>query len=406
MARNEKRLSALAVSRATEPGMYPDGLGLYLRVGPSGSKSWVFRYRVGNSRRDMGLGPVHAISLADARAKAAECRKLRVDGADPLQVRENVRMAAKLEEAKALSFKECAEKYIAAHAPGWRNAKHGDQWRSTLATYAYPVFGELPVQSVDIGLVMKVLEPIWATKTETASRVRGRIEVILDWATVRELRRGDNPARWKGHLENLLPKRSKVQKVEHHPALPYVEIGAFMKLLRAEDGVAAKALDFLILTATRTSETIGATWDEIDLDAKVWIIPADRIKAGKEHRIPLSVAAFAVLEDMKRTRLGKHVFPGGKADSGLSNMALLKLLGRMKRDDLTAHGFRSTFRDWAAECTNYPREVAEMALAHTIGDKVEAAYRRGDLFEKRIKMMDDWAEYCACPLQSSGMADG
>ena len=327
--------------------MYPDGLGLYLRVGPSGSKSWVFRYRVGNSRRDMGLGPVHTISLADARIKAAECRKLRVDGADPLQVRQDALLVAKLEEAKAMSFKECAEKYIAAHAPGWRNAKHGDQWRSTLATYAYPVFGDLPVQSVDLGLVIKVLEPIWATKTETASRVRGRIEVILDWATVRELRQGDNPARWKGHLENLLPKRSKVQKVEHHPALPYAEIGEFMKLLRAEEGVAAKALDFLVLTATRTSETIGATWDEIDLVGKVWTIPADRIKAGKEHRVPLSSAALAVLEELKKVRVGKHVFPGGKADSGLSNMALLKLLGRMKRDDLTAHGFRSTFRDWS-----------------------------------------------------------
>ena len=394
MARNEKRLSALAVTRATKPGMYPDGLGLYLRVGPSGAKSWVFRFRVDGQRRDMGLGPLHTVTLADARVKATECRKLRLDGSDPLHARQTARLTAKLEEAKAMSFQDCADAYIAAHAPGWRNAKHGDQWRNTLATYAYPVFGELPVQSVDVAMVMKVLEPIWATKTETASRVRGRIESVLDWATVREFRRGDNPARWRGHLENLLPKRAKVQKVEHHSALPYGEMGAFMASLRGQEGVAARALEFLILTATRTSETIGATWADINIDGMIWTIPADRIKAGKEHRVPLSPAALAVLDAMAKIRHGEHVFPGGRVGKGLSNMALLKLLERMKRGDLTAHGFRSTFRDWAAERTNFSRDVAEMALAHTIGDKVEAAYRRGDLFEKRGKLMEAWAVYC------------
>ncbi|WP_298281950.1 phage integrase central domain-containing protein [Acidocella sp.] len=394
MARQEKRLSALAVTKAAKPGMYADGLGLYLRIGPSGAKSWVFRYRVGNGRRDMGLGPLHIVSLADARAKAAECRKQRLDRADPLQVREAAILAAKLEEAKAKTFQDCADAYITAHAPGWRNAKHADQWRNTLLSYAYPVFGAFPIQTVDTALVMKVLEPIWATKTETASRLRGRIECILDWATVREYRRGENPARWRGHLENLLPKRQKVQKVEHHTALPYAEMSSFMTLLRAQEGIAARAFEFLILTATRTSETIGATWDEIDLDAKIWTIPASRIKAGREHRVPLSPAAILVLEGMKFEGSDHHVFPGGRPGACLSNMAMLKLLERMGKSHLTVHGFRSTFRDWVSERTNFPREVAEMALAHAISDKVEAAYRRGDLFEKRQKLMETWAAYC------------
>ncbi len=397
MARAEKRLSALAVARATKPGLYPDGLGLYLRVGPNGAKSWVFRYRVGDSRRDMGLGPLHTVSLADARAKALECRKARLDGGDPLQAREAERLARKLEAARGMTFTECAAAYIEAHRAGWRNAKHGAQWTATLETYAYPVFGELPVQAVDTALVMKALEPIWATKTETASRLRGRIESVLDWATVREFRRGDNPARWRGHLENLLPARTKVQKVEHHPALPYGQVGAFMAAVRGQDGVAARALEFLILTATRTSETIGATWDEIELSEGVWTIPAGRIKAGKEHRVPLSPAAVTILEAMQTVRHGDYVFPGGTPGKPLSNMAMLKLLERMGRGDLTAHGFRSSFRDWAAERTNFPRDVAEMALAHTIGDKVEAAYRRGDLVEKRRQLMQAWASYCAKP---------
>ena len=382
MARAEKRLSALEVTRATKPGLYPDGLGLYLRVGPNGAKSW--------KHADWRM-------LADARAKATECRKMRLDGADPLQARQAVRLAEKLEAARGMTFTECAAAYIEAHRAGWRNVKHGAQWTATLATYAYPVFGDLPVAAVDTALVMKALEPIWATKTETASRLRGRVESVLGWATVREFRSGDNPARWRGHLENLLPARGKVQKVEHHPALPYGEIGAFMATVRGQDGVAARALEFLILTATRTSETIGATWDEIDLSEGIWTIPADRIKAGKEHRVPLSPAAVTILEAMHKVRHGDYVFPGGKAGNPLSNMAMLKLLERMGRGDLTAHGFRSSFRDWAAERTNFPRDVAEMALAHTIGDKVEGAYRRGDLFDKRRQLMQAWARCCAKP---------
>lgn len=396
MAREIGKLSALAVSRAKEPGMYCDGGGLFLRVGPTGARSWVFRYMLARKRRDMGLGPLHAFSLAEARVRAQECRKLLADGIDPLAAREAARDAARLEAARAISFRQCAEAYIEAHAPGWKNAKHGDQWRNTLAAYAYPVIGELPVNTVDTGLVMKVLEPVWSTKTETASRVRGRMEAVLDWATVRGHRQGDNPARWRGHLDHLLPARSKVQRVEHHAALPYEEIGDFMAELRGQGGTSAKALELLILTATRTSETIGATWAEIDLAAKAWTIPAARMKAGREHRVPLSPRAVDLLTEMKKAGQGDaYVFPGPKPKSSLSNMALLALLKRMGRTDLTAHGFRSTFRDWCAERTSFPRDVAEMALAHAIGDKVEAAYRRGDLYEKRTRLMEAWATYCA-----------
>jgi integrase len=266
-----------------------------------------------------------------------------------------------------------------------------------LATYAFPIFGDLPVQAIDLGFVMKVIEPIWATKTETASRLRGRVESILDWAATRGYRKGDNPARWRGHLENLLPKRTKVRRVEHHAALPYAQVGTFIQALREQQGVAALALEFCILTATRTSETIGARWEEIDLDGAVWTVPAGRIKAGKEHKVPLSTPAAAILYKLAAAPAADFVFPGGKAGRPLSNMALLALLRRMGRPDLTVHGFRSAFRDWAAELTNFPREVCEMALAHAIGDKVEAAYRRGDLFAKRRQLMEGWARYCLTP---------
>jgi integrase len=293
-----------------------------------------------------------------------------------------------------MTFDACAAAYIDAHKSSWRNAKHRDQWPNTLNTYASPVFGSLPVQAVDVGLVMKALEPIWKIKSETASRLRGRIEAVLDWATVRGYRKGDNPARWRGHLDKLLPARSKVQKVEHHSALPYGGLADFVAVLRGQDGIAARALEFLILTATRTGEVIGARWDEVDLGEKIWVVPAARMKAGREHRVPLSAVAAAILEEMKKIREGEFVFPGGKKGRPLSNMAMLAVLKRIGRSDLTAHGFRSSFRDWAAERTNFPREVAEMALAHTVGDKVEAAYRRGDLFQKRRQMMDGWARFC------------
>lgn len=400
MARTIGKLTALAVPREKRPGYHGDGGGLYLQVSPGGAKSWVFRFKVEGRTREMGLGPVHAISLAEAREAATECRRLRVQGIDPIEARKAKRQQARLEAAKGMTFRTCAERYIGAHKAGWRNPKHPLQWASTLTTYAYPVFGDLPVKAIDVGLVMKAVEPIWATKTETASRLRGRIESVLDWAAARGYRQGDNPARWRGHLDKLLPRRSKVQRVQHHPALAYDEVGAFMEALRSQGGMAAKALELCILTAARTSETINARWDEIDLAAKLWTIPASRIKAGKEHRVPLSAPALALLAQLAEARSGEFVFPGGKAGKPLSNMALLALLKRMGRGELTVHGFRSAFRDWAAERTHFPREVAEMALAHAIGDKVEAAYRRGDLFEKRRRLMDEWARFCALPRHS------
>jgi integrase len=392
MARPAERLSARTVQTVKDRGLYADGKGLYLRIGPSGAKSWIYRYRADGRRHDLGLGPYPDISLADARERATEQRKLRLNGHDPLLTRRAGRDAARLAAAKAMTFKACAEAYIAAHAAGWRNPKHRWQWGASLASYVYPSFGDLPVQAVDVGLVMKAVEPLWNTKSETASRVRGRIESVLDWATARGYRSGDNPARWRGHLENLLPKRSAVRRVEHHAALPYPEIAAFMAQLRRQEGITARALEFLILTAGRTSEVIGAKWGEFDLAERLWTVPGERMKSGREHRVPLSDAALAIFGAPGDP--DQFVFPGGKG-GGLSNMALLMTLRRMGHADLTAHGFRSTFRDWAAERTSFATEVAEMALAHVVGSKVEAAYRRGDLFQKRRQIMQAWARFCA-----------
>jgi integrase len=392
------RLNPLAVSRAKRPGLHPDGGGLYLQITRAGVKSWLFRFMLNKKARAMGLGALVAVSLADARGQATACRRQLQEGIDPIEARKTRKAAAQLEAAKALTFRQCAEAYISSHKAGWRNAKHRAQWPSTLESYAYPEFRSLPVQQVDTALVLKVLEPIWTTKPETASRVRGRIESILDWATARGHRRGENPARWRGHLENLLPKRAKIRRVRHHPALPYAEIPAFMADLRAREGVAAKALEFTILTAARTSEIVGARPGELDRDVTAWTVPEGRIKGGKEHRVPLSVPAAAIASEMLQLG-GEFIFPGGKARKPLSNNAMLALLERMGRDDITVHGFRSTFRDWAAEMTNYPREVAEMALAHVVEDKVEGAYRRGDLFEKRRRLMEEWARYCATPAK-------
>ena len=329
---------------------------------------------------------------------ASEARKLKAQGKDPIAAREAVRAQERVEAARAVTFRYCASAYIAARKDGWKNAKHAAQWGATLETYAMPVIGELPVQSVDVGMVHRVLEPIWSSKTETASRVRGRVEAILDWATVREFRKGDNPARWRGHLENLFPARSKVQKVEHHPALPYAEMGAFMAALKAQEGIGALAMQFTILTGARTGEVVSAKWSEIDFEAGVWTVPANRMKGGREHRVPLSKPALAILRKRHELR-GKEafVFSGARRGKAISNMAMLQTLRRMERADLTVHGFRSTFRDWAAEQTTFPREVAEAALAHVVGDKVEAAYRRGDLFEKRRKLMTAWATFCCTP---------
>ena len=390
------RLTALAVSKAKTKGLHADGNGLYLQVSAAGTKSWIFRFKMGGRKtaRDMGLGSLADVSLAEAREKAQDARKLTRAGIDPIEAKRESRASVALERASALTFEDAAKAYIEAHSQGWRNPKHREQWPNTLEAYAYPAIGKLSVAAVNVGHVVKILEPIWTKKPETASRVRGRIEAVLDWAKARGYRAGENPARWRGHLENLLPKRSRVQRIEHHPALAYADVGAFMADLAKQNGVAPLALQFLILTAARTSEIIGARWDEIDQGKGLWTIPAERIKTAKEHRVPLSAPALAILKRMAETREGEFVFPGGRRKMPLSNNALLALLKRMERVDLTAHGFRSTFRDWAAEQTNYPREVAEAALAHAIGDKVEAAYRRGDLFEKRGKLMDAWASYC------------
>jgi integrase len=333
MPRQIGRMSALAVGRASKKGMYHDGGGLYLQVAVSGAKSWIYRYMLDGRAREMGLGPLHVISLSEARARAAECRRLRLDGIDPIRARKDNRDEVKLEAAQAISFDACTEAYLEAHEAEWRNAKHRQQWRNTLKTYASPVIGNLPVQSVDLELIMKVLEPIWQAKPETASRLRGRIEVILDWATVRGFRKGENPARWRGHLDKLLPARGKVRKVKHHAALPYPAMPTFMAELRQEDGIGARALEFLILTAARTGEVIGARWEEFDLDEGIWIVPPERMKAGKEHRVPLSDRAVEIIQQVKKTAVSDFVFHGRKPSKPLSNMAMLKLLDRMDRVD-------------------------------------------------------------------------
>jgi integrase len=396
MVRRTHRLSARSVATKKQRGLYADGGGLYLQISKfndpkyNNSKSWVFRYTIDGRARTMGLGPVNTVSLEKARAKALDARNLILDGLDPLAVRKEKRLADRLAEAKILTFAECAEKYIEAQRASWKNEKHISQWQNTLETYAYPFIGDLPVQAIDTDLVERVLKPIWKTIPETARRLRGRIERVLDWAEVRKLRTGDNPARWKGHLKVLLPDLSK--SVRHQPDLPVVELPAFMADLRKQEGIAAHALEFLILTAARTGEVIGARRGEFNMSAKVWTIPAERMKGRKEHRVPLSPPALEVIDGMNNR--GDFVFPGARAGQPLSDMALLAVLKRMGRGDITVHGFRTTFRNWAGERTNYAREVAEAALAHALRDKVEAAYFRSDLFEKRRRLMAEWAKYC------------
>lgn len=396
------KLTALKVTRLNAPGMYADGAGLYLQVTGNGhdrvNKSWIYRYGFNGRAHDMGLGSATVIGLATAREKAAECRRLRDAGKDPIEARKADRAAAALAAAAAMTFKEVREKFIAAKRADWRNSKHAAQWEMTLEHYAERIIGSISIQAIDTGLVLKVLEPIWRKKPETASRLRGRIEAIIDFATVRDWRKGDNPARWRGHLDKILPARAKVRTVKHHAALPYDELPAFLVDLRNQPGTAARALEFTILTVARTGETIGAPPSEINGTTKAWTVPAERMKAAKEHRVPLTPRARELAGDTE----GKFLFPGPSADRPLSNMAMAMVLRRMGRSDITVHGFRSTFRDWAAERTNFPREVVEMALAHAIDSKVEAAYRRGDLFEKRRRLMEAWANFCTTAPASKG----
>jgi integrase len=421
------KLKALNVARAKKPGMYGDGGGLWLQVSPTGTKSWVFRYwvserdpvtgefvrdpatkKVCGTSREMGLGSFTVVTLEEAREAATEVRRLRHQGIDPIEARREAKQAKAKEEviaeAKKRTFKQCATDYIAAQRAGWRNAKHTEQWTKTLETYVYPIIGDIPVQEIDTDLVLSVLRPIWPTKTETASRLRGRIERILDAAKVR-LSTGENPAQWQRHLTNMLSKPSamrKTRKVKHHAALPYTELPAFLIELRKRRGVAARMLEFTILTAVRTGASIGARWNEIDLQEKVWTVPAERLKkSSKELRVPLTQRALAILEEMMLVRdSGDLVFAGDNPGKPLSDNGMLVLLERMGKwrdkhgDEITVHGFRSTFRDWAGDKTHYPRDLLEFALGHIVGDEAENAYRREDGLEKRWLLMKDWEKYC------------
>lgn len=365
-----------------------------MQVQPSGARSWSLRISVAGKRREMGLGGFPDVTLADARRRARDEREKADKGIDPITERKAAASALRAQLAKALTFKAAALAYIETHEPSWRNAKHAEQWRNTLAS-TYPTIGVMQVRDVALPHVLAVLQPIWKTKTETASRLRGRIESVLDWATARGYREGLNPARWKGHLDQLLPAPGKITKAGHHAAVPVGAIGTFMRTLRGQEGVGAKALEFVILTAARSGEARGATWAEIDLDGATWTVPGDRMKMRKEHKVPLSNPALALLQGLPRVAGTDLAFPAPRGGV-LSDMTLVAVMRRMGVAAVP-HGFRSTFRDWCSERTNYPREVAEMALAHAIGDKVEAAYRRGDLFEKRRSMMADWAKFLAVP---------
>ena len=405
------KLTALAVTRAKERGTYGDGGGLYLQIARGGTKSWILRYKRDGKTRHLGLGPLTVVSLREARQRAVDARRLLLDGHDPIERKSALRNAEKLNAIGTMSFDACAAAYIEAHRAEWRSAKHANDWVYSLKTYASPVLGTLPVRAITTALVMRVVEPLWMTKSETASRVRGRIEAILDWAKVRGYRDGENPARLKGHLDHLLPDRKKVRKVEHYAALPYADLPAFMSELRRQGDVrtkaaegadkvrsstAARALEFLILTAARSGELRKAKWSEID--GSIWCIPASHTKTHIEHRVPLSQRALEILASLPQ--LNDFIFPGHHIGQGLGGDAMIEVLRGIDtspqlRGGVTVHGFRSTFRDWAAEQTAFPNEVCEPVLAHVVNSKVEAAYRRGDLFEKRTRLMEAWAAYCA-----------
>jgi integrase len=402
--RQLNRLSAKTIVTKRRPGLYGDGGGLYLQITPSGSKTWIFRYRspVTQKLRDMGLGPVHSVGLPGAREKATAHRSLLLSGLDPIEAREQETRRRAIETAKAVTFSQCAASYIESHRPGWTSKKHTLQWEATNRAYCEPVIGSLPVQEVDTGLVLKILEPIWANKPQTASRLRGRIENILDWAKARGYRSGENPARWKGHLNQLLPALARKDRIKHYEAMPFPQVGEFVARLRKLSTISARCLEFTILCAARTNEATNVKPEDIDLVNATWTVPAPGMKTKREHRVPLSPRAMEIVREMLAHKT-EYVFSKTTRRGGpLSNMTMLDLLYRMGVD-VTVHGFRSSFRDWAAERTGFPREVCEMALAHTISNSAEAAYRRGDLFEKRRKLMDAWANFINAPRIESAV---
>lgn len=395
MGRQHSRLSALVVQKLKDKGRYADGGGLYLQVTDSNTKSWLFRYMLSKKSREMGLGPLSLVSLAEAREKAVTCRRLLLEGKDPIDERETQRKRLIFDRAKIISFDECAEIFIESKSAEWTNEKHREQWKSTLATYASPIIGKLAVQDVDTRLILKVLEPLWLTKTETGARVRGRIEAVLDWATARGYRAGENPCRWRHNLDKLLPSPNKIKKVEHHAALPIQEMPAFYSELRSKESLSARALELLVLTVIRPGELVGARKEEFDLDANIWTVPASRMKKKIEHRVPLTSRAKQIVLELFEQTEGDFIFPG-MFSGHMTTASLLKMVKEMRPGlNLTTHGFRSTFKDWAAEHTNFPNEVSEMALAHRVSSAVERAYRRGDLFLKRLRLMDEWFNYCS-----------
>lgn len=397
--RARNKLTALAIANSKPRCLLSDGGGLYLQVtrGTDGKpkRSWLFRFGLPGGRvREMGLGSLLDVALPEARELATKARKALRDGVDPIEEKRARKALLSARCSSNPSFKECAERFVAANQSAWRAGKYRDQWIAPVSRYAYPTIGSLPVAAVNVQHVTKILEPLWSTRTETARRLRMRLEAVLDWAAVMGHRSGDNPARWKGHLDKVFPAPSKVTPVQHHPALPYQELPEFMRELHLRDGIGAIAFRFLILTAARTSEVLGARWGEIDQKAWIWVVPAQRMKSGRAHRVPLAPACRDLLLELGPRTANDYIFEGASSGGRLSSMVFLMTLRRMGREDLTAHGFRSSFRDWAAECTKSPREVAEAALAHVIGDQTEAAYRRGDLFEKRLRLMKAWAGYC------------
>jgi integrase len=418
-----RKLSGKAIRQALQAGrarMVNDGHGLYLQTTAKGSACWLLRYKRGGRTRYMGLGPLAVVDADEARMAALEAHRLLRRGLDPLAQRDADRAQTALEQATTLSFSQAVGQYLDAHRAGWSSPKHAQQWENTLATYAEPSLGKLPVAGIDTGLVLRVLKPMWETKPETANRVRMRIEKVLGWCTTMGYRAGENPARWKSHLANLLPARSKVRRVKHRPALPYGELPAFFAELRQIDGVAASALAFAILTNPRSGDLTGQTmkdkhgkrvkradsppmlWSHVDRAAKLWIVP--KTKTGAEHRIPLSAPALAILDHMERLcdPTTDAVFPGLKRGTALSGGAMLRVLKRMGRHDIVAHGFRSTFKTWAGECTNFPHEVIEACMSHVVDDEIERAYRRGDFLHKRRQLMAAWAEFVLHGVAPSG----